>query len=294
MVSDGLPAVRHGLDPRGERGRRCRPGDDETVSLLTEAVQLSDRSGEDPRLGVLARLRLGSAHAARGRWQEAATVLEEVLAGPPQDGDEAARARASAWLAFCALRLGEPDRAARQYALAAAEARLRADRHHGAALSHRAAQALGTAGAPEKAARAYERAADLWRSVGDHGAAARSLRARARQVRTVWGTARAGVVLEEALREARRGLRGIPGAAERDRLRAELVAIRAELTDLLDPAAGVRLDVPGTDDDTGCGLWLPPDPYEVSGRYQVSVYGDVGGVGPSAATAPRTRVQGCV
>ncbi|RSS56658.1 hypothetical protein [Streptomyces sp. WAC01280] len=294
------PETSDGLDPRGGdggggwdggdgqdrgHGRPRRPGGEEVVSLLTEAVRLSDRSGEDPRLGVLARLRLGSAHAARGRWQEAAAVLEQVLAGPARDGDEAARVRARAWIAFCALRLGEPERAARQYALAAAEARLRADSRCGAALSHRAAHALGTAGAPEKSARAYERAADLWRSVGDHGAAARSLRARARQVRTAWGAARAEVILEEALREAQRGLRGVPAPAERERLRAELVRIREELTDLV---------APGADDDTGPGLWLPPDPYEVSGRYQVNVYGDVGGAGPPAATAPGTRVQGCV
>ncbi|MFE5710989.1 hypothetical protein ACFQ7J_09235 [Streptomyces sp. NPDC056501] len=288
------PETSDGLDPRGGDGGveedggdggLERHGGEEVVSLLAEAVRLSDRSGEDPRLGVLARLRLGSAHATRGRWQEAAAVLEQVLAGPARDGDEAARVRARAWLAFCALRLGEPERAARQYALAAAEARLRADSRHGAALSHRAAHALGTARAPDKSARAYERAADLWRSVGDHGAAARSLRARARQVRSAWGAARAEVILEEALREAQRGLRGVPAPAERERLRAELVLIREELTDLV---------TPGADDDTGPGLWLPPNPYEVSGRYQVNVYGDVGGAGPPAATAPGTRVQGCV
>ncbi|MFD8973909.1 hypothetical protein [Streptomyces sp. NPDC059593] len=288
------PETGDGLDPRGGDGGvdedggdggRERPGGEEVVLLLAEAVRLSDRSGEDPRLGVLARLRLGSAHAARGRWQEAAAVLEQVLAGPARDGDEAARVRARAWLAFCALRMGEPERAARQYALAAAEARLRADSRHGAALSHRAAHALGTAGAAEKSARAYERAADLWRSVGDHGAAARSLRARARQVRTAWGASRAEVILEEALREAQRGLRGVPAPAERERLRAELVLIREELTDLV---------APGADDETVPGLWLPPDPYEVSGRYQVNVYGDVGGAGPPAGTAPGTRVQGCV
>ncbi|WP_329624789.1 hypothetical protein OG357_34175 [Streptomyces sp. NBC_01255] len=294
-------ALARTLDHEGG-GPPGRAGGEEVVSLLTEAVRLSDRSGEDPRLGLLARLRLGSAHAARGRWQEAVTVLEAVLAGPARDGDEAARVRARAWLAFCALCLGEPERAARQYALAAAEARLRADHRHGAALSHRAAHALGTAGAPEKAARAYERAADLWRSAGDHGAAARSLRARARQVRTAWGTARAEVVLEEALREAQRGLPGAPGPAERDRLRAELVSIREELTDLHDPGAtvdpgtGVAAGALDADGDSGPGPWSPPDPdpYEASGRYQVNVYGDVGGGGPQAAAAPRTRVQGCV
>lgn len=306
-----------GLDPFGGPGTSGRPGGsgppggEEVVALLTEAVRLCDRSGEDPLLGVLARLRLGSAHAARGRWQEASTVLEEVLAGPARDGDQAARLRARAWLAYCALRRGEPARAARQYALAAAEARLRADLRHGAALSHRAAHALGAAGAPEKAARAYERAADLWRSARDHGAAARSLRARARHVRTAWGAARAEVVLEEALREAQRGLRGTPEPAERDRLWAELVLIReelGELTDLLAPGAVETGAVePGAVDavagaigprtaDPGPwpGPWSPPDPYEMSGRYQVNVYGDVGWGRPAAAAAPRTRVQGCV
>ncbi|MFD3659174.1 hypothetical protein ACFWVF_01000 [Streptomyces sp. NPDC058659] len=295
LDGDGGDHEDHGEDEdhgdHGDARPAARARGEEVESLLAEAVHLSDRSGEDPRLGVLARLCLGSAHVARGRWQEAVTVLEAILAGPARDGDEAARVRARAWLAFCVLRLGEPERAARQYALAAAEARLRADRRDGAALSHRAAHALGTAGAPEKAARAYERAADLWRSVGDHGAAARSLRARARHVRTAWGTARAEAVLEEALREAQRGLPSAPGPAERDRLRAELVAIREELTDLLDP--GATLAASGTDEGTGPGLWLPPDPYEASGRYQVNVYGDVGGGGPPAA-APRTRVQGCV
>ncbi|MEU7073460.1 hypothetical protein AB0B30_15385 [Streptomyces narbonensis] len=283
-----------GLGPFGGHARSDgpgSPGDEEVVALLTEAVRLSDGSGEDPLLGVLARLRLGSALAALGRWQEAATVLEEVLAGPARRGDEAARLRARAWLAFCALRRGEPERAARQYALAAAEARLRADLHHGAALSHRAAHALGAAGAPEKAARAYERAADLWRSARDHGAAARSLRARARHVRTAWGAARAEVVLEEALREAQRGLRGTPEPTERDRLRAELVLIREELTDLLSPGA---IDPAAAGPGPCPGPWSPPDPYEMSGHYQVNVYGDVCGGRPSAATAPRTRMQGCV
>ncbi|MFI9295384.1 hypothetical protein [Streptomyces gardneri] len=297
-----------GLEPFGGHegpGRPAAPRGEEVVALLTEAVRLSDRSGEDPLLGVLARLRLGSAHAVRGRWQEAATVLEEVLAGPAREGDEAARLRARAWLAFCALRRGEPERAARQYALAAAEARLRAELQHGAALSHRAAHALGAAGVPEKAARAYERAADLWRSAGDHGAAARSLRARARQVRTAWGAARAEVVLEEALREAQRGLRGAPEPAERDRLRAELVLIREELTELLGPGAAYPAAVgpaavrSGTTGPGPCpgpcpDPWSPPDPYEASGRYQVNVYGDVGGGRPSAAATPRTRIQGCV
>ncbi|WP_405852016.1 hypothetical protein OG361_04850 [Streptomyces sp. NBC_00090] len=305
----GGPGGLRGGEGRGTHGRPRRAAGEEELTLLTEAVHQADRAGEDRRLGLFARLRLCTAHAERGRWQEAAAVTEEILSALTRDGDEAARTPARAWLAYCCLRRGEPDRAAREYALAAAEARLRDDRDDGAALSHRAAHALAVAGAPEKAARAYERAADLWRSVGDHGAAARSLRARARQARTAWGAARAEVILEEALREARRGLRGAAGPGERDRLRTELEEIRRELAELHGPGATVSAVADAVDavdggggsgggggggGESGPGPWLPPDPYGPSGRYQVDVYGEVGGAGSRAATAPRTRVQGCV
>ncbi|WP_190158616.1 hypothetical protein [Streptomyces litmocidini] len=275
---------------RADRARLClalartpagapgRPAGDEEVSLLGEAVRHADSVAGDGRLSVLARLALGIARAERGRWRQASALLREVLSGLAEaeagDGDcygygyghEAARVRAGAWLAFCALGLGEPGRAAREFARVAAEARRWDDLRHGAALSELTARALGAAGSPEKAARAHERAADLWRSAGDHAAAARSLRTRARQVRKAWGAAAAEVVEAEARREAGRAR---PGDGE--------------------GPAGLR-------------AWLRglPEPYGPPGRYQVDVYGEVGGAG-TGPLGPRrreeqevTRVQGCV
>ncbi|MFI1657151.1 hypothetical protein ACH4ZU_19905 [Streptomyces sp. NPDC020472] len=271
---------------RADRARLClalartlagvpgRPAGDEEVSLLGEAVRHADSVAGDGRLSVLARLALGIARAERGRWRQASAVLREALSGLAEaddgdrdDGDDgAARVRAGAWLALCALGLGEPGRAAREFACVAAEARRWGDPRHAAALSELTARALGAAGSPEKAARAHERAADLWRAAGDHTAAARSLRGRARQVRKVWGAAAAEVVEAEARREAGRGRpdrHGEPGGA------------RAWLRGL-------------------------PEPYGPPGRYQVDVYGEVGGTG-TGPRGPRrreeqsvTRVQGCV
>ncbi|GGS99297.1 hypothetical protein GCM10010222_46310 [Streptomyces tanashiensis] len=252
----------------------------EEVALLAEAVRHADAVAGDSRLSTLARLALGIARAEHGRWREASAVLEEALSGLAEDGedDETARVRARAWLAYCALCLGEPGRAAREFARAAAEARRWDDRRHGAALSHLTAYALCADVSPEKAARAYERAADLWRSVGDHASAARSLRSRARRVREVWGADAAEVVEEEALREAARGLPGDDGEPD------------------------------------GARGWLRglPEPYGPPGRYQVGVYGEVGGAGTGPRTSGRagtgagprgrrrpeeqsvSRVQGCV
>ncbi|MFD7962251.1 hypothetical protein ACFV5J_15755 [Streptomyces zaomyceticus] len=350
----------------GER-RRTTGGPavaDEEIPLLTESVHHSDGPSHDVRVGAVARLRLGVAYAERGRCREASTLLERALAGFSEEGDTAARVRARAWLAECALRLGESGRASREYALAAVEALAWDDRRHGAALSHRTADALGVAGAPEKAARAYERAADLWRAAGDHAAAARSLRARSRQVRIAWGDVAAEVVLAEAAREAARGRRGsagsraahdqpagsavsveharpTPAAGETRRPAHEVhsgdgtvdacdgaptdVAAHAESESGIEQGAGPEVGFgfgseensmtdseadsetgsqtgsqtdSGVDQDSGTGGPWPglrelPEPFGSRGRYQVNVYGEVGGTGQRAATAAGTRVQGC-
>ncbi|WP_327160706.1 hypothetical protein [Streptomyces zaomyceticus] len=331
---------------------------DEEMPLLAESVHHSGGPSDDVRVGALARLRLGVAYAERGRCREASTLLEQALAGFSEEGDPAARVRARAWLADCALRLGESGRASREFALAAVEALAWDDRRHGAALSHRTADALGVAGAPEKAARAYERAADLWRATGDHTAAARSLRARSRQVRIAWGDVAAEVVLAEAAREAARGRRESAGsrtahdppigtavpveharptsaAGETRRPAHEVhagggtvdacggaptdVAAHAEAVSGIE--AGVEAEVgtefgfgseeesmtdseagsaAGSEFDQGSGAGGPwpglrelPEPFGSQGRYQVNVYGEVGGTGQRAATAAGTRVQGC-
>ncbi|MFH9726129.1 hypothetical protein ACH4M4_24680 [Streptomyces sp. NPDC017254] len=316
-------------------------GGDEEVSLLAEAVRHADGPAQDVRVGALARLLLGVAYAERGRCREASALLEQALAGCAEEGDTAARVRARAWLADCALRLGEPVRASREYALAAVEALAWDDRRHGAALSHRTAYALGVAGSPEKAARAYERAADLARAAGDHTAAARSLRARSRQVRVAWGDAAAEVVLAEARREAARGRCAGAGVAGGDRPvdPADLAeharpgsapggtsrpptevragggtvdacgdaAVHVETGTGIETSIGVDSEwvsdsaseaASEIDGDCGAGGPWPglrelPEPFGPQGRYQMNVYGEVGGTGPRAATAPGTRVQGC-
>ncbi|WP_131723959.1 hypothetical protein [Streptomyces showdoensis] len=130
--------------------------------------------------------------------------------------------QARVWLAHAAVGLGDPRQAAEQYALAAAGTRDWADRHHHAVLSQQTAEALAAAGLPEESARAHERAADLWRALGDHVGAVRALRGRAWEVLKARGPADAEVVMEEALRENERALAAAGTAEERVRGTAEL------------------------------------------------------------------------
>ncbi|MBP2580552.1 tetratricopeptide (TPR) repeat protein [Streptomyces sp. PvR006] len=202
--------------------------DGERFALLAEAVRHTEGPARDVRVGSLARLLLGVAHAERGGWDRALALLEQALPGFQDDGDTAGRVRTRAWLAECLLHLGEPGRAAREYALAAAAARPWGDPRPGAALSRRAEHVLRLAGTrgpvPE--------------IPGTGG--------------TVYADAKAGT---EASAE---------GGA---------------------PDGGARGAWPG--------LRELPEPFGPPGRYQVDVYGEVGGAWPQAATAPGTRVQGC-
>ncbi|MFD3995145.1 hypothetical protein [Streptomyces sp. NPDC058548] len=226
-------ALARTLAGSGKQGRTT-PGaeevaeDGERLSLLAEAVRHTDGPAQDIRVGALARLLLGVALAERGRHGKALGLLEQALPGFTEDGDTAARVRARAWLAECLLHLGEPGRAAREYALAAAEARSWDDPGHGAALGRRSAHALGLAG--------------THRPVPEvHGAG--------------------GTVDADAKAETE--------AAAEDGA----------------PGGGAQGPWPG--------LRELPEPFGPPGRYQVDVYGEVGGAGPQAATAPGTRVQGC-
>ncbi|MFB6840400.1 hypothetical protein [Streptomyces sp. NPDC056361] len=143
--------------PRGAGGAPGgRGGPPAEVPLLTEAVRLTGGAAVDPCLGALARLRLGCVYAGAGRLHEAAALLEEALSGFAEDGDEAALVRAGAWLAHCALGLGEAGRAARGYAVAAARAGRWEDPRHAEALSRRAAHARAVAGTAERAAPAED------------------------------------------------------------------------------------------------------------------------------------------
>ncbi|MFV6026012.1 hypothetical protein [Streptomyces sp. NPDC056264] len=218
---------REGLKEPEEPEETAQEGG-ELLALLAEAVRNTEGPARDVRVGSLARLLLGVAHAERGGWDRALALLEQALPGFQDDGDTAGRVRTRAWLAECLLHLGEPDRAAREYALAAAAARPWGDPRPGAALSRRAEHVLGLAGTrgpvPEI------------RGTGG----------------TVYADAKAGT-----------GPSAEGGA----------------------PDGGARGAWPG--------LRALPEPFGPPERYQVDVYGEVGGAGPQAATAPGTRVQGC-
>uniref|UniRef100_UPI000B0CE7DB tetratricopeptide repeat protein n=1 Tax=Streptomyces aureus TaxID=193461 RepID=UPI000B0CE7DB len=257
-------ALARTLAGSGGRGRTPRDmkeaaeGDGERLSLLAEAVRHTDGPAQDVRVGALARLLLGVAHAERGRYGKALVLLERALPGFAEDGDTTARVRVRAWLAECLLHLGEPGRAAREYALAAAEAGSWGEPRHGAALSRRTAHALGLAGSSGKARRASGR--EAWGGAVPpeetrHPVAARTHR----PVPEVHGTS--GTVDADAQAETE---------AE-----AEVGA----------PAGGAQGPWPG--------LRELPEPFGPPAHYQVDVYGEVGGAGPQGATAPGTRVQGC-
>ncbi|WP_329418548.1 tetratricopeptide repeat protein [Streptomyces sp. NBC_01268] len=205
----------------------------EAEALLLDADLFAGSAGEGAGLGALVRLRLGGHYCALGRFHEAAATLEAVLPELSAGHDPADLVQARVWLAHAATGLGEPRQAAEQYALAAAGTRDWADRHQHAVLSQQAAEALAAAGLPEESARAYERAADLWRALGDRIGAVRALRGRAWEALKVWGPAEGEVVMEEALRENERALALAGTGEERARGTAELGHTHQQFAHLL-------------------------------------------------------------
>ncbi|MEV0262863.1 tetratricopeptide repeat protein [Streptomyces sp. NPDC050617] len=202
--------------------------DAECATLLLDAAHFADRADETATLGALARLRLGGHYCTSGRHHEAASILESVLPDLAEGHDESDRVQAHVWLAHSYGHTGgEPGRAAEQFILAADIAKGWDDQHHHAILSHQAAEALGQAGMAAEAAQAFERAEQLWRGLGDSGAAIRSLRARAWETLRSKGQEDADAVMREALRENEEGARAAeaapdPSASGVDELRHEL------------------------------------------------------------------------
>ncbi|TPQ22868.1 tetratricopeptide repeat protein [Streptomyces sporangiiformans] len=145
-----------------------------------EAAHWADEAGEGATLGAWARHQLGGFLVRRGRWAEAAEVLESALPEltVPMHGDGAI-VQTLWWLGDCLAELGEHREAAERRLQAAEIARHWPEQRDHAMLAHLAAEALGHAGLPAEAERAYERAGDLWRSLGNVHGLVRSLRARA-------------------------------------------------------------------------------------------------------------------
>ncbi|MFD6292315.1 tetratricopeptide repeat protein [Streptomyces sp. NPDC060205] len=145
-----------------------------------EASHWADEAGESGTLGAWARHQLGGYLLRQERWAEAAEVLESALAELSADthGDEAI-VQTRWWLGDCLTELGGHREAAEHWLRAADIARRWPEQQDHATLAHLAAEALGHAGQLPEAELAYERAGDLWATLGNVHGLVRSLRARA-------------------------------------------------------------------------------------------------------------------
>ncbi|MGW6014052.1 tetratricopeptide repeat protein [Streptomyces sp. NPDC055210] len=145
-----------------------------------EASHWADEGGESATLGAWARHQLGGFLLRQERWAEAAEILESALAELSADthGDEAI-VQTRWWLGDCLTELGEHREAAEHWLRAADIARRWPEQQDHATLAHLAAEALGHAGLLAEAELAYERAGDLWATLGNVHGLVRSLRARA-------------------------------------------------------------------------------------------------------------------
>ncbi|MEU4079419.1 hypothetical protein DEJ45_31640 [Streptomyces venezuelae] len=259
----------------GRTATGAREVEEEMLALLAEAVRHADGPVEDVHVGAVARLRLGVALAERGRYGEASELLARALDGFAAESDAAARVRVRAWLAQCALGLGEPAGAAREYALAAAEAGRWDERRHREELSHRTAYALALAGSPERAVRE-------WRGLSEAAGAG--------------GTVDPGAPTETETATSDTSATSATATATS----ATSAPATATATATAQPATEPESEsesAAGGDSGVGGpwqGVYDLPEPFGPPGRYQMNVYGEVGGAWPWATTAPGTRVQGCV
>ncbi|GGY86809.1 hypothetical protein GCM10010365_00930 [Streptomyces poonensis] len=215
-----------------------------------EAAHWADEAGEGAALGAWARHQLGGFLLRQGRWAEAAEVLESALpdltAVTHGDGTIV---QTQWWLGECLTELGEHREAAERWLRAADIARHWPEQRDHAMLAHLAAEALGNAELPAEADRAYTRAGDLWRDLGNVPGLVRTLRARAwLAAQGEGGLDRARELMAEAVRECEAALRAVdepetvaseegaePGEAEsmRQQLLAELGQSHRQFGDLV-------------------------------------------------------------
>ncbi|WP_381555465.1 tetratricopeptide repeat protein [Streptomyces eurythermus] len=206
----------------------------EAAGHALESAHWADEAGECATLGAWARQQLGGFLLRRGRYAEAAEVLQSALAdlSPGAHGDEAV-VQARWWLGDCLGELGEHRAAAEEWLEAAELARHWPEQQDHATLAHLAAESLGNAGLAAEADRAYARAGDLWRTLGNAPFLVRSLRARA------WlalggeaGAAPARALMTEAVRECETALAAARGA-DRTELATELGGTYRQFAELL-------------------------------------------------------------
>lgn len=292
-----------------------------------EAAHWADEAGEGPTLGAWARHQLGGFLLQQGRWAEAAEVLESALPDLTADthGDGAI-VQTLWWLGDCHTELGEHREAAERWLRAAEIARHWPEQRDHAMLAHLAAEALGRAGLPTEADRAYTRAGDLWRTLGNPHGLVRALRARAWiALRGEAGVDGARELMAEAVRECEAAVPSADDAESRERLVAELGHTHRQFGDLVTrsvededdtEAIGVAFEEAlvhvtraisvlaslgdgGVDLRTGAELaagWLEADlhrPVEASARARgvLAAYGGEGGRDDETARARRAEAE---
>ncbi|MGV9418800.1 tetratricopeptide repeat protein [Streptomyces sp. NPDC003674] len=206
----------------------------EAAEHALEAAHWADEAGEGGTLGAWARHRLGGLLLRRGRFAEAAEVLESVLPDlTAETHGEGAVVQAQWWLGDCLSELGEHREAAERRLRAAEIARHWPEQQDHATLAHLAAESLGNAGLLEDADRAYARAGELWRELGNRHFLVRSLRARAwLALRGEGPVDGARELMAQAVRECEHALETAEPAA-RHAFTAELANTHLQFGDLL-------------------------------------------------------------
>ncbi|MEU6374697.1 tetratricopeptide repeat protein [Streptomyces sp. NPDC046909] len=209
---------------------------EEAAEHALDAAHWADEAGAGPTLGAWARQLLGGFLLRQGRWAEAAEVLESALPDlTAETHGDGALVQAQWWLGDCLSELGEHRAAAERRLQAAEIAKLWPEQHDHATLAHLAAESLGNADLPAEADRAYARAGDLWRSLGNVHGLVRSLRARAwLALRAEDGQGEARELMTAAVRACEEALGADPGDEDtRRQLVAELGHTHRQFGDLL-------------------------------------------------------------
>ncbi|MET9682171.1 tetratricopeptide repeat protein [Streptomyces coeruleorubidus] len=207
----------------------------EAAQHALEAAHWADEAGESATLGAWARQQLGGFLLRQGRWAEAAEVLESALPDlTAETHGDGAIVQTQWWLGDCLSELGEHRAAAERRLQAAEIARHWPEQHDHATLAHLAGESLGQAGLAEEAERAYARAGDLWRELGNVHGLIRSLRARAwLALRAQDGLDEARALMADAVREGEAARDTAADAESRQQLVAELGHTHRQFGDLL-------------------------------------------------------------
>jgi tetratricopeptide (TPR) repeat protein len=210
----------------------------EAAEHALQAAHWADEAGETRTLGAWARHLLGGFLLRRERFAEAAEVLESALLDlDAETHGDGAVVQTQWWLGDCHTALGEHRQAAERWLEAAETARHWPEQQDHAMLAHLAAEALGRAGLPDEADRAYRRAAELWRTLGNPHGTVRALRARAwlaaSEENADGGADRARELMDEAVRECREASVTADDDAARERLVAERGHTHRQFGDLL-------------------------------------------------------------